>query len=565
MTIRFFILFLLFATTWTDAAIAQTLSEQAASNLPELRSQSPAKTDRSNLEAVKVEQRVKPAFIINPLVHRLTARRGQLLTYEFDIEANARPTRLEISPVAMVQQEHGVIMPDPAAVPPGVVQLLTPSSVSLQVGDSHTIRCQMRIPPVNAPFLSYGVLVKELPPEDTGNSGNATKPNVGIRFLTQYLLRTDIHVLGVPGDSVRTLELPAARMAARDGNAVIQGYIENPGDTSMEFEVRSTLTSRDNGKKYVSKLWMPVRSSQPEPDRFRVRILGKTRLRLEGALTEPVFPGDYDLQLELMFQNRVYKKQSFPITIRAGEFPAQDATIVRVTRDISIEPPHVELSLRRGGDRLQSITVANGSQQKVIARISPKPLIGELSNWISFRPDTIELLPGRKRKVLVMLGKKRNFEEHTYAIAQVTVSPEIGEAIGTQDIPVALLTNSDSAPEVTDTGLQWKVTSSTAGFEIPVTNSGQRHLELLGKLTLRDEFGRGFVVEDGYGRWVLPGNKDKLWFAFPQIPPPGTYNVTAEIERGEGLEAVRLNQTIQLRSALEERVSRAPETDGAQR
>ena len=82
---------------------------------------------------------------------------------------------------------------------------------------------------------------------------------------------------------------------------------------------------------------------------------------------------------------------------------------------------------------------------------------------------------------------------------------------------------------------------------------------------MRDEFGRGFVVEDGYGRWVLPGNKDKLWFAFPQIPPPGTYNVTAEIERGEGLEAVRLNQTIQLRSALEERVSRAPETDGAQR
>ena len=207
MTIRSIFLLLLFVSTSSGLAVAQGLTERraekATSNLPELRSPINNKQDRSDLEAVKVEQRVKPAFIINPLVHRLTARRGQLLNYEFDIEANARPTRLEIYPVAMLQQEHGVIMPDPAAVPPGVVQLLTPSTVSLQVGESHKIRCQMRIPPVNAPFLSYGVLVKELPPDETKNGGDATKPNVGIRFLTQYLLRTDIHVLGVPGDSVR--------------------------------------------------------------------------------------------------------------------------------------------------------------------------------------------------------------------------------------------------------------------------------------------------------------------------------------------------------------------------
>ncbi len=556
MTIRTLILTLAIFCTATHSAMAQGLNERRAAGLPEVRSPKPPEQD---LEAIKIQQQVKPAFIIKPLVHRLTARRGQLLSFEFEIEANARPTRLEISPVAMSQQETGVIMPDPAAAPPDVIQMLTKPDVLLQVGESHTIKCQMRIPPGNAPFLSYGVLVKELPAEEAKPDADAVKPRVGIRFLTQYLLRADIQVLGVQGDSVQKLELLDGKLANRDGNAAILAYVNNPTDTSMEFQLRSHLVSRDTGKRYTSNLWMPVRETQPEPDRLQGRILGKTRLRMDGALTDSVFPGDYDLHLELTYQNRIYQKASFPVRIQSGDFPAQDATIVRVTRDISIVPPNVELSLRKGGNRLQSITIENGSQQKVVAKLMRKPLIGELSEWVEFRPDTLELRPGQKRKVLVTLGRKRDFEEHTYAYANVTVSPEVGEAIGSQNIPIALLTNSEATPQVEAEELKWKITPTTAGFEIPLRNTGQRHLELAGKLTLRDQFGRGFVVEDGYGKWVLPGQEAKLWFAFPQIPPPGTYSVKAEIEQGAGMAPVELDQTIQLRSALEERVSRKPD------
>ena len=556
MTTRLFVIISIITGILTNVAFAQDLPERRAAGLPKVTAPEPPGQD---LEAIKIQQQVKPAFIIKPLVHRLTARRGQSLLFEFEIEANARPTRLEISPVAMSQQETGVIMPDPAAAPPDVIQMLTKPNVLLQVGESHTIKCQMRIPPGNAPFLSYGVLVKELPADDEPLNDDVTKPRVGIKFLTQYLLRTDIQVLGVRGDTVRQLQIQDGKLANRNGNAAILAYIDNPTDTSMEYEVRSPLVSRETGKRFTSKLWMPVRESQPEPDRFRGRILAKTRLRMEGALSESVFPGDYDLQLELMYQNRVYKKASFPVRIQSGDFPAQDATIVRVTRDISIVPPHVELSLRKGGNRLQSITIENGSQQKVVAKLTPQPLIGELSDWVEFRPDTLELQPGQKRKVLVTLGRKRDFEEHTYAFANVTVSPEVGEAIGSQNIPIALLTNSESLPEVVAKELKWRVTSTTAGFEVPIVNQGQRHLELAGKLTLRDQFGRGFVVEDGYGKWVLPGHNSRLWFAFPQIPPPGTYTVEAEIEQGVGIAPVELNHTIQLRSALEERVSTNPE------
>ncbi len=122
------------------------------------------------LNAVRVQQAVKPAFLITPLVHCITARRGQLMTLEF--EPNLKPTRLEVSTVGMKLQENGVILPDAAAAPPNVIQLLTPSSIDLRMGEKKTIRSQLRIPSENNPFLTYGVLVKEIPIDD-GNSSAA--------------------------------------------------------------------------------------------------------------------------------------------------------------------------------------------------------------------------------------------------------------------------------------------------------------------------------------------------------------------------------------------------------
>jgi len=97
------------------------------------------------------------------------------------------------------------------------------------------------------------------------------------------------------------------------------------------------------------------------------------------------------------------------VKIQAGDFPTQDATIVRVVSDISGEPSSVELSLRKDGSRMQAFTIENRSQQKIVARLSPKAYIGDLADWISFRPDVIELEPGQKRKVFVARGSKRDF------------------------------------------------------------------------------------------------------------------------------------------------------------
>ncbi len=544
-----------FRTLLLGSLLAAVCSPTRAQNLVEQQ----APETPGALNAVRVQQPIKPAFLITPLVHRMVARRGQLLSFEYEIESNLKPTRLEISMVGMKQQENGVILPDSAAAQPSVLQLLSPASIDLLKGEKQTIRCQLRVPTENTPFLTYGVLVKEVPIGDGNGPDNQNQPSVGIRFMTQYLLRTDIEVIGVRAESVKQLELVSGRLEERNGAAMINVMINNPTPTAMEFQVRTQLVSQANSRSYASNLYVPVRVNQQEPERYDARILGNTLLRLEGVLADSVFPGEYALKVELLYKGRVYQRTEFPVTISAGDFPAQDATIVRVASDISVEPSSVELSLQKGGSRMQAFTIENGSQQKIVASLSPKQYIGELADWISFRPDVVELAPGQKRKVLVTLGSKRDFTEHSYAFATIKVSPEVGEAIGTQDIPIALLVNSESLPDMKPGDLSWRSVPAPAGFEIPIHNSGLRHMELQARLTLKDQFGRGFVVEDGYGRWVLPGRADKLRFMFREPPPPGTYQVKLEIQQGLGLPTMEMNQTIQLKEALEERVSQGSE------
>lgn len=521
-----------------------------------------AKTDEK-LKAVQIQQQIKPAFLIQPLVHRLQARKSQLLKFEFTIEAHDRDSRLEIRPVAMTQQDNGVIMPDEKSPAPSIIRVTSAATVDLSVSEEHVIQAEMRIPITNVPFLSYGILVREVPVDETGSDNAAEEARVGIRFVTQYLLRVDVDVLGVRGDSVSELKLLDARLVPQDGRCLARVFVENPTDTAMEFAVDCQLIKPDThavGKRFG--LVVPVRSGQPAPERYKARILARTRIRLEEFLPHPIFAGNYTLVTEVSHLNRVVRRSEFPSLISEGEFPAQDARIVRVADDITVEPTQVELSLRKGGRRLESISVSNGSLQKVIVQLTPEPLQGDFHKALQLRPEQFELAPGSSRKVVVTVDSSRDATEHGYAFARLTVSPEVGEAIGTHRIPVALLTNSESRAKLIPGDPEWIISNDRTGFSIPVRNEGLLHVPLSGRLSLTDEFGRGFVVDAGFGRWLMPGEHHVLFFGFREPPPPGDYEVQVQIAQNEGEPPLQMSQTIRLQSPLQDQVPSGEKVSG---
>ena len=521
-----------------------------------------AKQDEK-LSAVQVQQNVKPAFLIQPLVQRLQGRKGQLLKFEFLIEAHDRDSKLEIRPVAMMQQENGVIMPDEKSPAPDLIRVTSAASVDLTVSEKHTIKGEMRIPATNSPFLSYGILVREIPLNDAATGGPDDQARVGIRFVTQYLLRVDVDVLGNKGDSVAELMVQEAALISQDGRCLTRVFVNNPTDSAMEFSVECQLVKPDTqavGKKFG--LVVPVRSAQPAPDRYKSRILPKTRLRLEEFLPHPVFAGDYSILTEVSHLGRVVRQVDFKVTIHDGDFPAQDAKIVRVAEDVTIEPANVELSLRKGGSRIQTIAVRNGSLQKILVKIAPEQFQGDLYKSLQLKPNNFELAPGQSRKIVVTIDSNRDVSEHGYAYAQLTVSPEIGEAIGTQRIPIALITNSESRATLEPGELKWSVTNDRSGFTVPIRNNGLRHVPLSGRLSLQDEFGRGFIVDAGYGRWLLPGTQDEVFFGFREPPPPGVYDVQVQLNQNDGEPPLLMSNTIRLESPLVEQEATPDKVSG---
>ena len=185
-------------------------------------------------------------------------------------------------------------------------------------------------------------------------------------------------------------------------------------------------------------------------------------------------------------------------------------------------------------------------------KLTPELLQGEFHKALQLRPDQFELAPGSSRKVVVTVDSSRDAAEHGYAFARLTVSPEVGEAIGTHRIPVALLTNSESKARLIPGDPEWIISNDRTGFSIPVRNEGLRHVPLVGRLSLTDEFGRGFVLDAGFGRWLLPGESSALFFGFREPPPPGAYDVQVMLNQNEGEPPLQMSQTIRLQSPLEE-------------
>ncbi|MEO8495925.1 MAG: hypothetical protein ABI614_12695 [Planctomycetota bacterium] len=508
---------------------------------------------------------VKPTFQVTPMVQRFEAARGKLVPFEFAIESIDRITTVNVQPVALRQDPNGTIMPDTDSPAPNNVELLSAPQMVLADNDSKTIRCQVRVPSTKANFHTFGILVTDLGrivDRAPINAGDQAERRVGIRFVTRYLLRCDITVTGARGEDASQIVIESAELFEEGGYAKARVWITNPSDSPLEFQTRCRML-RDGSRigKSTFNVVMPNRSSMEPPDRFDIRILPGARLRLEELIPEAVFPGDHQLEIEIVSNRRTRKKAVFPLTIDVGDFPAQDASVVQAARDVTVSPAQVELSLRRAGKRMVPIEIENLSQQEVRIEITPAEGAERLAEWLVLRPTETTIKAGSQRKILVMMNTKEDFAMNQYVQLNVEVKSAAGESVGSFTVPVALLARTEEKPEVQVQPIQWDGASDPPAFVVPISNSGNMHLPLHAKLTMTDAFGRNVEMEAGFGKWLLPGAASELRFRTKFAPPPGEYRCKLVIDRGAEDEKLQLESALQFGASSEPTL--APEASAA--
>ena len=107
--------------------------------------------------------------------------------------------------------------------------------------------------------------------------------------------------------------------------------------------------------------------------------------------------------------------------MKAGDFPAQDATVVQAARDVTIAPAQIELSLRRGGKRMVPLEIQNLSLQDVQIVITRAEDAEQPAELLVLRPTETTIRAGSQRKILVMMNSTQDFEQNQYVRLNVEV------------------------------------------------------------------------------------------------------------------------------------------------
>lgn len=537
------LILLFLALSLGDSAWGQTGAAPALQPLPGAappKPVTPAATPPGQ-KKITVEAAVRQAFRIDPMVNRIETRPGRIVPFEFGITGDDKPVRLEIQPVALTQDETGAIGPDLKVPAPVELEVQSPPTVDMKPGGQYLIKGRIRVPNTQSTFHTYGILVRDAgqltntPKDEASNS-----PRIGIRFVTQYLLRCDIKVLGTKTESAAKLKVEKAELVDINGAPEARIYVSNPTDGPIEFNLNTQIRhSKDSSPRPSFPLWMPVRANTDVPERYTARVLPGARIRMIAPLDSAIFPGEYYMEAAMMWDNRVLGTHGFPILVQEGDFPASALATVLVAPQIEVSPSQLSLSLQRGGQRTQILELDNAGTRDAELELIPESHDGTPAPWMVVRPDKVKLQAGASRKVSANFAVSGDPNAIRYGRIRVKTHYSDGTTAETASLVVAGLGRAALPPvEFTAEKLQWDASHVNPAFVIEVKNTGNRHIPIDGIVVLGDEAARPIELRGGFGKWVLPGTTEKIRFKPPQGLPEGHYTARVILLAGPGTEPV---------------------------
>ncbi len=490
--------------------------------------------------ALKGELDVAPrGWQVAPLRLPVAGRPNQRIPFELTVTSTDRTTRqLEVRVVRLEQQESGTI--GFAAGEPHLlsVSLDGPARVSVAPGATLRLRGHVRPAPQGPAFRAFGVLVSEASAAPRASSSrNPTRTSLGVQFATRYLCRVEVEVNGARRPQLSQVVLERGALVDRQGRAEARVHLANPSDAIIAFEVDAQLFEAESGRRVGPSfpLVLPIKENRAGPLRTGARCYPGARLRLGALLPEPILPGRYRLVATLR-SGRERSRGEFEVVVGPDDFPAQAAITPRVVASVTIAPPRLELSVARGGRRMEPLVLENHGDVAVhltlaaVAREGGEP-VGDLV----VRPARLTLAPGTSRRAAVIYTGRGDLAAHRYGELSVRVEPEDGSVGGEQRVTVAVLGHDGEPARPLLSALEPLELTGVPAFRLSVRNAGGTHLPLEARLSVRDAYGRALEeVPAGFGAWLLPGDAAPLVFRLARPLPPGTYSVDVQLSAGPG-------------------------------
>ncbi|MFG0291439.1 MAG: hypothetical protein ACF8CQ_24960 [Rhodopirellula sp. JB044] len=490
---------------------------------------------------ISLTRRVEPSFRVEPVVHRFRGRRGEVIPFSFEIASTGKVMNVDIRAVSLRQEETGIILHDENSRPMGGVRFTSPKTFQLRPGEKFQIEGEVTVPLNKTNYVSFGILVRDGGQISDGSKEplESGKTRAAIRFVTQYVLRVDIETGAQDVGDMNRLHFDRGELISREGLPYVRAYLNNPTDDALECDVRAQLTGGDASAWSPVRLNMPSRSELKDDSRYLVRIMPRSRLRLEGPVDGVIPRGDYELNLRLSNGRRAMVQAAFPARVNSNSFRGLSALVATLDEGVTIEPSQIELGRVADADRMTTLQFSNRGQEPKSVRLIAKDQSGEPLDGVMLSSKTFVLKPGRSKTVRAML---RGRAEAAHEWGTLEVSCEESES--TKQLPLALIHEQRPEIKLTAGEMQWAQLPTGNAFTMKIQNDGEGYAPLFAQLNLAAEQGHPIKMSDGFGAWLTPGQSRELQFMVPESLQPGPYQIKLDVRSAN--ETVVAERTLML-------------------
>lgn len=422
------------------------------------------------------------ASAVRPLVIQLDVNPGDREKFEFIISVEGNQDMVEMSVYHVLQNNSGSLSYEEEGNSPNSVRdwiSLDRSAVLVPPGEEVTVTGMVKVPFGAGGTHTSAIMVE---PQNAHVSEGIT-----VRYRYAITLIINVQRPGLRPDlTIHTVGLEPDDQMAPAAKAVIQNT------SPLMFPIAAEMTIRDKNRVLIERIELLTDASK-ESDYKSISIFPGVELWLNGPVTKPLFPGDYELRLFLRYADGKQKVHTQMVTVAEGDF-AFDET----TKYLTVNPDLLQAKLRPGGADSQILELTNNSNEALFVEIGGRDIEPKYERSIfenmqlELRGESVlEIAPRRSARVVMTIRAPREgVSGGYYGYISVATFSKDDEFLNTYDIPIYAIVGQEWEYKADVLSTLVTTIDEERLISVTVKNDSNVHITPTGACYLKDAEGK---------------------------------------------------------------------------
>ncbi|MFW5889592.1 MAG: hypothetical protein ACOCUD_04350 [Bacillota bacterium] len=335
---------------------------------------------------------------------------------------------------------------------------------------------------INVPYNASGSHTVVVMIEEAGDENNSLQQMVN--FKVRYAVKININIAS-PGQRARAEIEKIELNKNTDGNPQLSINLKNT--SAIFFNAQAEATLRDQNNRLIERLDIISEAAARAKNKI-TRIYPNSEVVFQGELSQPIYPGEYILQVYLKYGDNQQLIERKNITI--DEELRKSGPI----RYISFEPEQISAQIKAGSVVTQTIELNNLYKEKINVKITEKEILDSNKNSI-FNLGDLQLrgeefiIDSRKsvRSVFILRSPRDAEAGGYYGQLKLEIFDKNNELLEQRDIDLEILIGDEWTYNTEIKELIFEKIEGVQHFSLYLKNLSSVHINPAAFVILKDD------------------------------------------------------------------------------